>query len=299
MSQNYDLTMKNIFSDMADDIMSYFLGLHYTKIDELNIEFARIERRDSDMIFKCTTDKGNVAVHIEFQSENDGKMPYRMLRYSLEIMEKHNLLPYQIVVYIGKDNVKMENSLSYDFGEQNTLNYKYKIINVGDIKYTDVLNTDYYDLYSLLPLMDQNRRKEEGEKYLERCVEAIKDIPLDINKKKDIAFKAEILSGIVYKKEVIEKVFSEVVRMFRIEESETYKMIIEKGIEKGIKEGIEKGIEKGIKEGIEKGIEEGIKKGAKEEKIAIAKKLLKNGMSIDKIAEITELSEDEIKKLMN
>ncbi|TCW36726.1 putative transposase/invertase (TIGR01784 family) [Thermohydrogenium kirishiense] len=87
--------------------------------------------------------------------------------------------------------------------------------------------------------------------------------------------------------------------MFRIEESETYKMIIEKGIEKGIKEGIEKGIEKGIKEGIEKGIEEGIKKGAKEEKIAIAKKLLKNGMPIDKIAEITELSEDEIKKLMN
>ncbi|AST57375.1 transposase [Thermoanaerobacterium thermosaccharolyticum] len=267
MAQKYDITMKNIFSDMADDIMSYFLGLQYTKIDELNIEFARVERRDSDMIFKCTTDKGNVAVHIEFQSENDGKMPYRMLRYSLEIMEKHNLLPYQIVIYIGKDNANMKNSLNFDFGEQNTLDYKYRIINVGDIKYTDVVGTDYYDLYSLLPLMDKNRRKEEGEKYLERCVEAIKDIPLDINKKKDIAFKAEILSGIVFKKEVIEKVFLEVVKMFRIEESETYKMIIEKG--------------------------------AKEEKIAIAKKLLKEGMDIDRIAKITELSKEEIKKLMN
>ncbi|PHO07838.1 transposase [Thermoanaerobacterium thermosaccharolyticum] len=275
MTQKYDITMKNIFSDMADDIMSYFLGLQYTKIDELNIEFERVERRDSDMIFKCTTDKGNVAVHIEFQSENDGKMPYRMLRYSLEIMEKHNLLPYQIVVYIGKDNVKMANSLSYDFGEQNTLDYKYKIINVGDIKYTDVVKTDYYDLYSLLPLMDKNRRKEEGEKYLERCVEAIKDIPLDINKKKDIAFKAEILSGIVFKRKVIEKVFSEVMKMFRIEESETYKMIIEKGIEKGIE------------------------RGAKEEKIAIAKKLLEEGMDIDKIAKITELAKEEIKKLIN
>jgi hypothetical protein len=57
----------------------------------------------------------------------------------------------------------MANSLSYDFGEQNTLDYKYRIINVGDIKYTDVVGTDYYDLYSLLPLIDQNRRKEEGE----------------------------------------------------------------------------------------------------------------------------------------
>jgi predicted transposase YdaD len=161
----------------------------------------------------------------------------------------------------------MVNSLSYDFGEQNTLNYRYRIINVGDIKFTDVLKTDYYDLYSLLPLMDQNRRKEEGEKYLERCVEAIKNIPLDINKKKDIAFKAEILSGIVYKREVIEKAFMEVIRMFRIEESETYKMIIEKG--------------------------------EKEKSIKIAKKLLKEGMDIDRIAEITELSKEEIKKLMN
>ncbi|MDK2805151.1 MAG: hypothetical protein PWR08_523 [Thermoanaerobacterium sp.] len=186
----------------------------------------------------------------------------------------YGIIPYQIVVYIGKDNVNMKNSLNYDFGEQNTLDYRYRIINVGEIKFTDVLKTDYYDLYSLLPLMDQNRRKEEGEKYLERCVEAIKDIPLDINKKKDIAFKAEILSGIVYKKEVIEKAFMEVIRMFRIEESETYKMIIEKGMQKGIE------------------------KGAQQEKIAIARKLLKEGMDIDKVADITELNKDEVKKLI-
>ncbi|MDI3477328.1 MAG: hypothetical protein PWQ59_853 [Thermoanaerobacterium sp.] len=119
---------------------------------------------------------------------------------------------------------------------------------------------------------------EEEEKYLERCVEAIKDIPLDINKKKDIAFKAEILSGIVYKREIIEKVFSEVVRMFRIEESEMYKMIIEKGMQKGIEKGIEK--------------------GEKEKSIKIAKKLLKEGMDIDKVADITELNKDEVKKLI-
>ncbi|MDI3312527.1 MAG: transposase, partial [Thermoanaerobacterium sp.] len=56
-------------------------------------------------------------------------------------------------------------------------------------------------------------------------------------------------------------------KMFRIEESETYKMIIEKG--------------------------------EKEKSIKIAKKLLKEGMDIDRIAEITELSKEEIKKLMN
>lgn len=115
--------------------------------------------------------------------------------------------------------------------------------------------------------MDRERRKTEGEKYLKECVEAIKNIPIDINKKKDITFKAEILSGLVYSREVIERVFTEVMEMLRIEESEAYKMILEKG--------------------------------AKEKSLRIAKELLKEGMDINKIAKITELSIEEIKKLMN
>ncbi|HHY80345.1 MAG TPA: hypothetical protein GX516_08445 [Thermoanaerobacter sp.] len=55
--------------------------------------------------------------------------------------------------------------------------------------------------------------------------------------------------------------------MLRIEESEAYKMILEKG--------------------------------AKEKSLRIAKELLKEGMDINKIAKITELSIEEIKKLMN
>lgn len=50
-----------------------------------------------------------------------------------------------------------------------------------------------------ITLMDRNKKREEGERYLERCVEVIKGIPVNINEKKDIAFKAEILSCIIYK----------------------------------------------------------------------------------------------------
>ncbi|EIV99268.1 Rpn family recombination-promoting nuclease/putative transposase [Thermoanaerobacter siderophilus] len=267
MSQKYDITIKDIFSNMADDITAYFLGLTYTKTDELNIEFTKVEKRQSDIVLKCTTEKGDIAVHLEFQSDNDDKMPYRMLRYSLEIMEKYNLTSYQLVIYMGKNDLKMENKLDYNLGEENILDYRYKIIDVGTIKFLDITKTDYYDVYALLPIMDRERRKTEGEKYLKECVEAIKNIPIDINKKKDITFKAEILSGLVYSREVIERVFTEVMEMLRIEESEAYKMILEKG--------------------------------AKEKSLRIAKELLKEGMDINKIAKITELSIEEIKKLMN
>lgn len=50
-------------------------------------------------------------------------------------------------------------------------------------------------------------------------------------------------------------------------------------------------------EGREEGIKEGTEKGKKDEKIAIAKKLLKKGYSVEQIMEITDLSEDEIKEI--
>ncbi|SHF81056.1 Predicted transposase YdaD [Caldanaerobius fijiensis DSM 17918] len=251
MPETYDLTVKNMFSDMADDIISYLTGFKIKKLDELNIEFTRVERRNSDMIFKCETDETEtkeIAIHIEFQSENDTTMPYRMLRYAAEIMEKHKLLPYQVVIYIGNSKAQMDNGLSYTVGN-NKLDYTYKILDAGEIRFLDIAKTNYFDLYPLLPVIDREKRIEEGEKYLRICVDLIKEAPVNINKKKDILFKAELLSGIVYSQEVIKKIFEEVEKMLRLEESSTYKMIIEKGI----KEGMEKGIKEGIKEGMEKG----------------------------------------------
>ena len=55
----------------------------------------------------------------------------------------------------------------------------------------------------------------------------------------------------------------------------------------------------GVEEGIEKGRKEGIKEGVKREKIETAKKLIEIKMPIEKIKEITELEEEEIKKLIN
>ncbi|MDK2903839.1 MAG: hypothetical protein PWQ93_1758, partial [Clostridiales bacterium] len=47
-------------------------------------------------------------------------------------------------------------------------------------------------------------------------------------------------------KEIIEKIFEEVSRMLNLQESETYKMILDKGRIEGMKEGIKEGIEKGM-----------------------------------------------------
>ena len=53
----------------------------------------------------------------------------------------------------------------------------------------------------------------------------------------------------------------------------------------------------GEKAGLEKGLEEGKKEGSKEKSVEIAKKLIKMGMKLQKIEEVTGLTENEIKKL--
>jgi len=69
------------------------------------------------------------------------------------------------------------------------------------------------------------------------------------------------------------------------------------GLKNGEEIGIKKGEEIGIKKGEEIGIKKGEEIGIKEAKLANAKKMLLKKYQIKEIAEITGLSEEEIKKL--
>ena len=65
----------------------------------------------------------------------------------------------------------------------------------------------------------------------------------------------------------------------------------------GISQAKEDGKKEGIKQGIKQGIEQGIKQGIRKEKLKVAKELLKTGMAVEKIVEITELSKEEVEKI--
>ena len=69
------------------------------------------------------------------------------------------------------------------------------------------------------------------------------------------------------------------------------------GMSEAKRQGIEDGLKEGIKQGIEQGIKQGIEQGTKSRNIEIAKNMLKKGIDIDTIVEITELTKEEIKKL--
>ena len=72
---------------------------------------------------------------------------------------------------------------------------------------------------------------------------------------------------------------------------------LQEGRERGLEEGRKEGIKEGIKEGREEGREEGIKEGIAQDRIEIAKNMLREKMPIDIIVRITGLTKEEIEKL--
>ena len=70
------------------------------------------------------------------------------------------------------------------------------------------------------------------------------------------------------------------------------------GLKRGISTLVEQAIVRGIDEGIEAGIARRIKKGIEQEKKLIALRGYKKGLDIKTLSEITEISEEEIKKII-
>ena len=65
------------------------------------------------------------------------------------------------------------------------------------------------------------------------------------------------------------------------------------------REAYREGLAEGIEQGIEKGIEQGIEQGAAKTKIETAKKLISMGLSLEQVAEGTELPLEKVQELAN
>ncbi len=63
-----------------------------------------------------------------------------------------------------------------------------------------------------------------------------KNSDFDIEEKREVAFKAQIFAGLAFKKDIIDKIFTEVEQILFIEEPAGYQRILEKGKSIGIKE---------------------------------------------------------------
>ncbi|MGH8474796.1 MAG: hypothetical protein ACRER2_03345 [Methylococcales bacterium] len=176
-------------------------------------------------------------------------------------------------MYIGKKPLRMATSL-----KRAQLDYRYTIIDMHRVDCNALLSNDSPDAWILAVLCDFKgcAPRDIVHSILSRLMERLNDQPPRL---REYVSMLEILAS----NRNLELNISEEFEMLRIdfEKLPTYRM----------------GMKKGEEVGIEKGIEKGVEKGAHQRALAIAAKLMDEGLEPDWIASITNVSMAELEDL--
>ena len=277
-----DIVFQAIFGEVgSENITKDFLEkILKRKIEKISLDKNPILRRelkdDKLGVLDIVTElDGKEKCNIEMQLIDKSNIIERMLYYWSKIYTKqikagddYNKLEKTIVILIADFNIKGLEEVEY--------HSTWKIIETNSVK--KLILTDKFEL-DIIELSKIKGRENEKDQLLDWL------IFLENPESERVTRKMEENENL---KEAVEK-------LNRISEDEKMQRIIELR-EKAIRD--EHAIyAKGVEDGIEKGITEGKNKGAKEEKLQIAKNMLKKGMNASDIKEITGLTKEEIEKL--
>jgi hypothetical protein len=265
-----DIISKQLIQRIAVDLAVYLLKLNI-KADDLELlatEQQRVEDRRADLVAKVKQAKAEFILHIEIQNNNDARMPLRMLRYYTDICFAHANLPVQqYVIYIGSDKLTML-AEKHDVG----LDYRYRILDMHDIDYHDLLQQNTPDAIVLAILGDfkLDSKRTAVQEIVSKLYENLGSQP---RRFREYLYMLEILSENRDLKTYIKEAETMITQV-TIENLPSYELGMERGMEQGMERGMEQGIE------------------------IIIRQLL-NTHSVEQVADLIHLPVDKIKLIKN
>jgi len=237
-----DVISKEILKAIVEDIAKYILKISIDNIEFVDAEKLRVESRRADIVAIVNN---SFVLHLEVQNNNDKTMPYRMLRYWLDIKKDIRLPVKQYVIYIGKEKLSMKSNLLED-----NVNYYYNLIDMKNIDCDLFLKEDTPDALVLAILCDfKDKNPKDVISYIiERLKYHTKD---NLQEFRKYLIMLEELSENRNLQELIKE--QEMLSEIKLEKLPSYEIGYERGEERGMQKGVQKGIQKGIQKAI-KGI---------------------------------------------
>lgn len=261
----YDNICKFLAESFPTDFASWILGkpITFTKLEPSELSNEPI-RADSVLFLESA----EIILHLEFQTQGDPKMPLRMINYCLRLHDKFPKRQiHQVVIYLKRT----KSSLVYEteFNLPNT-KHKFNVIRLWE-EPTEI----FREYLGLLPFatLSNTSNPEETLRQVAAQIEKISDQ----NLQSCIAASTYITTGLVLNKEIINRLL----RSEMMKESVTYQAILEEGEAKGEA----------------RGKAEGEARGKAEERVQIARNMVRSGIEISLIAQITGLKIEEIEFL--
>lgn len=249
----------------------------------------------SDVLYSVRTTEGDGYIHvlIEHQSTPDRHMAFRLMRYAIAAMQRHldagnKKLPLVVPVlfYTGRRSpYPYSTDWLQEFSDPDMAARLYgsafPLVDVTVIPDDDIMT---HRSMAALTLLQKHIHRRDLSELLDRLAATLLTGHLT---------GQQLVSLINYLVQAGETDDAEAfVRNLaqRVPQHEEALMTIAQQLE-------QKGIEKGIQLGEQKGIEKGMQLGELKSRIDIAEKLLKNGMALNLVKDMTGLSEEELAKI--
>ena len=303
LDPKYDLTFKRVFGEHKHLCISLINNMLPLEKPIVSIEYQSGELipelvdilRNTIVDVRCTDSEGRQFI-VEMQLFWYASFKKRVLlnaakAYTMQLEKTQKLNSLQPVYSLNFINEVFERSKKME----NVYFHHYKIVNPKDIeKQIKGLEFVFIELPKFKP---QNRAEKKLHdlwlRFLTEINEMTEEVPAELLENDDIREAIGYMERAAYTKAQLAAYDK-----WKIDTMTANSMLIASKDE-GLKEGEAIGLEKGEAIGLEKGKAIGLDEGKKlveQEKLLVAKKLHKKGMSIEGISDATGLTQEQLKE---
>jgi len=268
----YDKILKENIAEFFLPLIEKELGIHIQKTEELKDKLQTTLEREADFLQEIIPKDGTPFIlHLEFQTDDEVDMIYRMQEYHAILWKKYRKPIRQIVFYLGRNPSKMRSQL-----EEMEIFRGFELRILYEADYERFLDSQIPEeiLFALLANFGEARTDQAVRKILDKLMQ-LKIEPIALQKYLRQLFMFARLRGNI--KDIIHQELNNMAITYDIEQDSFYLQGIEKGIEKGREEGREEGEFK--------------------KAVATAEKCLLEGISVELTAKLTDLPLAEVKKI--
>ncbi|CAD0230926.1 conserved hypothetical protein [Planktothrix agardhii] len=261
----FDNICKFLAENFSEDLASWLLGFPI-QLTQLSPTELSLEPIRADSLILLQSDQ--LVLHTEFQTQPDVMIPFRMLDYRVRVYRRFPQKSMrQVVIYLQptKSPLVQQNAFRLE-----KTSHEFEVIRLWEQPTEEFLR-----IPGLLPfaVLSQTNDPALVLTQISQITEQIADRRVQSN----LMAASAILAGLVLEPEVIQRI----IRSDIMQESTMYQEILREGKEQGRAEGRAEGLTEGRTEALKQ----------------VAILLLKTGMSLEQIAETTQLTVPQIQAL--
>ena len=217
----FDNVSKFLAENFSEDYATWLLGrpVTLTKLSPTELSLEPI-RADS-LILEQSED---LVLHLEFQTEPNEKMGFRMLDYRIRVYRRFpTKTMHQVVIYLKPTKSTLVYQDSFQVGETT---HRYRVIRLWEQSSDLFLNSS-----GLLPLAVLTQTSDPTI-ILRKVAEVLETIP-DNNLKQNLTAATAVFGGLVIKPDIVKTIL----RSQFMKESAVYQEILQEGLQQGLQQG--------------------------------------------------------------